>query len=75
MQPDMGQRGALTSVNRETKDTGAVSAMGEPPEWDAASHPTQSHTTQFNNNNASVPTPILGTKPTNRMLCYIKIPR
>ena len=37
-----GQRGSSTSMNRTTGGTEAVSAMGEPPEWDAASHPTQS---------------------------------
>ncbi len=37
-----GQRRSSTSVNRETGGTEAGSAMGEPPEWDATSHPTQS---------------------------------
>ena len=37
-----GQRGSSTSVNRTTGGTEAGSAMGEPPAWDAASHPTQS---------------------------------
>ena len=37
-----GQRESSTSVNRETGGTEAGSAMGKPPEWDAASHPTQS---------------------------------